>query len=221
MKTSEIFKEFPEAFLEAQKAIDIVKFNQIAKGTKFSFQYADLEVVVKAIKGPLNDNGISFVQGTETVGDANYVTTRLMHKSGEYMEFHTPILVASKLDPQAFGSGMSYAKRYALMSVTGLVATDEDDGGDRAAKKSKAQEKAKAKLPEPNEAELNVIKQVHAKLFDSAPEGLVLSEEKVATYIYGAKGKYVDNPDMIGVIVAFVLNSPKILNSVCDKAGKG
>ncbi len=221
MKTSETFKELPEALLKAQKAIDIVKFNKTAGGTKFSFQYADLEVVVKAVKGPLNDNDICFIQGTETVEDHHFVTTRLMHKSGEYIEFSTPILVAAKLDPQAFGSGVSYAKRYALMMVTGLVATGEDDGGDKAKKKSQAQEKAKNTLPKPNKAELEVIKKVYKALFDSAPEGLILNQDKIAIYIHGTKNGYISDLKKVGVIVTYMASSSQIMNSVCDKQARG
>lgn len=217
MKTSETFKELPEALLEAQKAIDIVQFNKTVAAGKYSFQYADLEVVVKAIKGPLNDNGICFIQGTETVDERHFVTTHLIHKSGEYMEFSTPILVGNKLDPQAFGSGMSYAKRYALTGATGLVATGEDDDGDKAQKKSQAQEKAKTTLPKPNTAELEVIMKVYETLFDSAPEGLILNQDKVATYIYGAKGGYISDLEKVGVIVGYMASSQKIMNSVCDK----
>ena len=52
--------------------------------------------------------------------------TRLMHASGQWIEGETPILNKDN-NPQAFGSAMTYAKRYALAAIVG-VATDDDDG---------------------------------------------------------------------------------------------
>jgi hypothetical protein len=37
-------------------------------------------------------------------------------------------LLLSKIDPQGQGSGVTYARRYALVSVLNLVADDDDDG---------------------------------------------------------------------------------------------
>jgi hypothetical protein len=48
-----------------------------------------------------------------------------MHKSGEWLEseFVLPIV---KKDPQASGSAITYARRYALVSVAGIPTADDD-----------------------------------------------------------------------------------------------
>ena len=55
-----------------------------------------------------------------------HLTTRLVHESGEWIE-ETMSIPMIKQDPQAFGSALTYARRYGLSSITGLYA-DDDDG---------------------------------------------------------------------------------------------
>ncbi len=96
----------------------------------FKSKYADLGSVVKAIKEPFGNNGLTYAQlpcsgdnslGVFCVG----VATRLMHVSGEWLEgeFLLPLV---KQDPQAAGAAITYARRYALMSVAGIPAADDD-----------------------------------------------------------------------------------------------
>jgi hypothetical protein len=59
----------------------------------------------------------------------NGLSTILVHaESGEYL-METFIMPVSKPnDPQAVGSAITYAKRYALAGVLGLNIDDDDDG---------------------------------------------------------------------------------------------
>ena len=52
--------------------------------------------------------------------------TMLCHSSGSYLESEM-IILTSKNDAQGLGSGITYARRYALMAICGLGA-DDDDG---------------------------------------------------------------------------------------------
>ena len=91
----------------------------------FKSSYADLTSVIKAIKEPFANNGLSFVQfpinGDHSIG----VVTRVMHESGEWLEseYLLPLL---KNDPQSAGSAITYARRYALSSMAGIPAIDDD-----------------------------------------------------------------------------------------------
>jgi len=59
--------------------------------------------------------------------DEDGLTTILIHaKSGEFMESNYKIRPV-KNDPQAVGSAITYARRYALSSVLGLNVDDDDD----------------------------------------------------------------------------------------------
>lgn len=92
----------------------------------FRSKYADLTSVMDAVKGPFCKNGLSFTQLPGYAGDKLVLTTVLLHKSGEWISSDTPIL-AAKADAQAMGSAITYARRYALQSIAGVTA-DDDDG---------------------------------------------------------------------------------------------
>ncbi|MFA7100683.1 MAG: ERF family protein [Bacilli bacterium] len=116
--------EIAKALLEAQKAIE----GALKKTTGVhSAKYADLTEVIDSVKKPLNDNGITILQavnGTENNGAV--VETMLLHTSGEYVKSITPVYCAKPNDPQAFGSGVTYSKRYALQALLGLPTYDDD-----------------------------------------------------------------------------------------------
>ena len=93
----------------------------------FSSAYADLGSVIEAIKSHLNKAGIAVIQ-SPTLPDVQgnvCLTTRLIHETGEWMEdtCSTPM---THLDPQGFGSAVSYLRRYALSAMMGLYQADDD-----------------------------------------------------------------------------------------------
>ena len=72
------------------------------------------------------------------------VETVFLHESGEALrcgKLHVP---ASKQDPQGYGSALTYARRYSLMTACGIA--PEDDDGNAASKTPAAV--TKPKLPD-------------------------------------------------------------------------
>jgi hypothetical protein len=55
------------------------------------------------------------------------VTTRLIHSSGQWIEFGPLTVPMSKQDAHGVGSATTYARRYGLSAALGIVA-DDDDG---------------------------------------------------------------------------------------------
>lgn len=99
------------------------------KGT-YSYKYADLADVLKAVTKPLNDNGLFISQKTVIVwgenGQANLVLhTVLMHESGESLESEWPLALQQR--PQQTGALLSYYRRYALCSLLGIQAEEMED----------------------------------------------------------------------------------------------
>jgi hypothetical protein len=91
----------------------------------FNADYATLESLWDSIRKPLTDNGLSVLQIPCEINGAPGLETILMHISGEYISRKTP-LVLTKQDPQAYGSAMTYFRRYALAAVVGQVQVDDD-----------------------------------------------------------------------------------------------
>ena len=129
------------ALLKAQKEMGTALKD--AKNPYFKSSYADLKAVIEAIKGPLNNNGISFLQAITGTGESlPFVETVLLHESGQYFCSLTPIFCSKPNDPQSFGSGVTYSKRYALQAFLGLPT--EDDDGNKEADKTDKQTKPKS-----------------------------------------------------------------------------
>jgi len=124
------------ALLKAQKEIGSAVKD--AKNPFFKSNYADLGAVIEAIKEPLNNNGITFLQAVNRAGEGlPVIETLLLHESGQYMCSITSVFCAKPNDPQAFGSGITYSKRYALQAFLGLPTKDDDGEAAMGRNKSK------------------------------------------------------------------------------------
>jgi hypothetical protein len=98
----------------------------------FKSKYADLASIVEAIKAPLSNNGIAYVQTVVEHESAAGIETILMHSSGEWMSTGPCFVPVAKTDAQGYGSAMTYARRYSLAAACGCA--PEDDDGNAAAK---------------------------------------------------------------------------------------
>jgi len=121
---SELLKELPTAFVALQKELAPIKKD--AQGNRS--KYASLTAVMQGIQDALTTNGF-IIFHTMKNGGANSASmeTVLMHKSGEYVSSTIEVPLAKPNDPQAYGSAMTYGRRYSIMALLGLV-TDDDDG---------------------------------------------------------------------------------------------
>lgn len=97
-----------------------------AQNPAFRTKYADLASVMAACLPALTKHGICVMQPTGEDEIGRFVKTILAHSSGETVECRVPLIVA-KNDMQGYGSAVTYARRYGLMSMAG-VAPDDDDG---------------------------------------------------------------------------------------------
>lgn len=92
------------------------------RGRSYSFKYASLETIVATVRPCLKEAGLSFSQLLEADGT---VITLLLHESGQWLESRLKIGGGGR--PQEVGSAISYAKRYALSALLGVVAEEDDD----------------------------------------------------------------------------------------------
>lgn len=92
----------------------------------FEMKYADLNSIRAAVMPALNANGISVIQPITMIDGIDYVETILLHESGEYISSITRIMVDKANNAQRHGSGISYARRYALQCMVCIGAEDDD-----------------------------------------------------------------------------------------------
>ena len=114
------------AFGEIATAIKSNENAAFKNGGKVS-KYADINSVIDAIKPALIAHGLFFTQQPFPHDRGIQIETILHHASGESMSLGTLFVPAGKQDAQGFGSAITYARRYALVTAFG-VPVDDDDG---------------------------------------------------------------------------------------------
>ncbi len=123
MNKSESIKNIAGALVKFQASVS--KVAKEANNPFFKSKYASLANILDTIQKPLSECGLAISQ----FPDENALTTIILHAdSGEWMESSYVMPVAKQNDPQAMGSAMTYARRYALGSILNLNIDDDDDG---------------------------------------------------------------------------------------------
>lgn len=128
MKNSETIGKISAALVAAQAEIGMAKKD--ASNPFFKSKYADLSSVMDACKPALIKNGIAIVQSPAESPLTGFIAidTILLHSSGEWIS-GTTVMPIGKMDPQGFGSAMTYARRYSLAAMTGVCPEDDDGEG--------------------------------------------------------------------------------------------
>jgi hypothetical protein len=116
-----IYKDFIKAQKEFGPAL------KTSTNPHFRSKYADLSACVEAVIDGLNNNNFALIQNTGECDNGVCVETILLHESGESIKSGQLRVPAQKQDPQGYGSALTYARRYSLMTVCG-IAPEDDDG---------------------------------------------------------------------------------------------
>lgn len=124
--TSKLFAAMAKAFPEIEGA------TKDSNNPAFKSKYADLSSVVDAVKPALSKQGLFYVQMTHEQTGGVCIETIVGHESGEQFSFGKLFVPAAKQDAQGYGSALTYARRYSLMTAFGVC--PEDDDGNAAVK---------------------------------------------------------------------------------------
>ncbi len=138
---SESIAKLAKALATCQKSIPTVK--KSGKNPHFNSKYATLDDIIEAIRQPMADAELSYMQ--LPVGQGS-ITTIVMHSSGEWIK-STISIQARDQSPQALGSVITYMRRYALSSMLGIAAEEDDDGNAASAKTAAAAAPARTTKP--------------------------------------------------------------------------
>ena len=91
-------------------------------GKDHPYRYADLAGILEAILPACTTNGIVILQGIDA--ETSSLTTRVAHVSGEWIECVYPLPATASA--QAFGSALTYGRRYSIQTLLCLAAADDD-----------------------------------------------------------------------------------------------
>jgi hypothetical protein len=90
-------------------------------------KYANLDTVLAAISESFNKYNLCLLQPTEVRDERVILKTVIYHvESGE--QISSELLLPQNTDSQKTGSAITYYRRYALCSLLGIIADEDDDG---------------------------------------------------------------------------------------------
>jgi hypothetical protein len=145
-RRSSTFAAFAAALAKAQGAMEGASKDNV--NPHFKSKYADLASVWEACRGPLSDNGIAVLQPPCAKGSVVTVTTLLAHASGEWIQSDLT-MAAQQNTPQAIGSCITYARRYALASMVGVAPEDDDAEAAQGRSNGNGQQQQRPPAPRP------------------------------------------------------------------------
>lgn len=138
MESSPTIGLLAEALSKAQG--EMIGAKKDSANPYFKSKYADLASIWDACRAPLSKNNLSIIQ----IPQENGIETILAHSSGEWIKGFLEIKPV-KEDPQAIGSAITYARRYALAAMVGIA--PEDDDGNAATGKQESEKEKPAATP--------------------------------------------------------------------------
>ena len=124
MNKSESITNLVKALTNFQGKMTAVKKDSV--NPFYKSKYASLDTIWETIRKPLSENGLSVAQTMGVDNDKSVLETTLYHTSGEWIS-GTQLVNPVKNDPQGLGSAITYARRYSLSAILGLVSDDDDD----------------------------------------------------------------------------------------------
>jgi hypothetical protein len=172
--------------------VECPKITKDTMNSLFNKKYADLADITAIVNPILAKNGLSVVQvpvGTETL------ITMLLHSSGQFIkstsELHCLDSVIRRgkdgndvrgVTPQAYGSALTYQRRYALSAILSLCIDDDDDGN-----------RAQRAIQEQNKFAAPSEPVVPENAFDEKPKQQTAESQKpVEKLTQEAIGKYAE-----------------------------
>jgi hypothetical protein len=131
METSEQINELATALAKAQANFKPIPRDKtvnvrMKSGGQYTFSYAPLESILRAVKPALTAEGLALSQAVIATDSHEYLETKLMLGTQTLSNRVRIILVES--GPQAYGSALMYARRYGVTLLLCICADDDDDG---------------------------------------------------------------------------------------------
>ena len=104
---------------------EMTKVIKDATNPHFKSKYADLAGCLEACEPALGKYGLAVLQTTRWADGVLTLDTVLAHDSGEWISSEYPVL-CQYTRPQEIGAGLTYARRYSYLAITGRAPEDDD-----------------------------------------------------------------------------------------------
>jgi len=122
-----LLNEIAKALVSAQKEISAAEKDKT--NPHFRSDYATLQSIWEACRDSLTKNNLCVTQTICSLDGKPFLNTKLIHISGQSIESSCPLLMGQPT-MQALGSALTYARRYALAAIVGVVIKEDESDDD-------------------------------------------------------------------------------------------
>lgn len=217
MQTSSALDKISPALVKAQSELKHAikdSSSEAFKRNGKAMKYADLTAVWDAAKPVLSANKLAVMQDVVNTDVGMGVRTRILHESGQWIEFDPPIIPLTKRDAHGAGSCLTYGRRYSLSAALGVVADDDDDGN--AAVAASENDKTESAAPKPREIKTTAPKAPDEPKPIAAKSPAEWAEKFVATVSIAPSIEAVDSFEAVNHV--WLVKLPQDLYDRCTSA---
>lgn len=159
MRTSENIDQVITALSQAQGQFPSAK----KAATSHFGKYTDISAIIDCIREPFQKNNLALIQAPSSPEgqDGVTVTTRVAHKSGQWLEDEFTMRISDRATPHQYGGLITYMRRYSAAAMLGLA--QEDDDADSMTLQVQSAEKPKTSLTKQQKAVLDQAKSCATK----------------------------------------------------------
>ncbi len=126
MRTSEQIDLIAAALAKAQGELEPA--TKDSTNPAYRSKYADRASCWAAWRKVGPPNGLALIQESVRTEQGVATTSRLLHTSGQWIEFEPLEIPLAKQDAHGVGSAASYGERYGMNGACGVVGEEDDDG---------------------------------------------------------------------------------------------
>ncbi len=127
MSEKQALIDWAVAFTKAQAEFPTIPKTKIADMGTYSYKYADLGLIIDAVRPILFKHGLAFAQSAVTLDGKVGIETRIYHTEG-HVEVFGPLYLPAGTDARSAGSAVTYARRYSLTAALGITSDEDADG---------------------------------------------------------------------------------------------
>lgn len=217
MKFSESIGNISEALAKAQGEMKPAVFD--ATNPHYRSKYATLASIMESCREALSKNNLAVVQGTSVIEDRVVVTTMLVHSSGEFISDELSMNI-TKDSPHAVGSAITYARRYSLSSMVGIVFDQDDQDDDAESAEHGKRESGNIQLrkePAEDKKEIKRKSPVASLPKPAAPPKTQINARigKIRS-IFNLSAKLGHTPDQMKKVIGELINMPNGIRESSD-----